>query len=75
MAGVGGAVGAASAVLLAGARASAAYEAFKTRFNDYFGARDDPPAQALKGDFILLDGALRGLMGAVEKLKRALRLR
>lgn len=73
LAGVGGALGAASAVLLAGARASGAYSAFKMRFNDYFGGRDDPSSNALKEDFAEVDSSLSGLMGAIEKLKRALR--
>ena len=73
IAGVGGVLGAASAVLLAGARISAAYGAFKLRFNDYFGGRDDPSSNALKEDFAEVDASLSGLMGAVEKLKRALK--
>lgn len=75
LAGVGGVLGAASAVLLAGTRASGAYAAFKMRFNDYFGGRDDPSAIALKADFMEVDSTLSGLMGAVEKLKGALRRR
>ena len=73
MAGVGGALGAASAVLLAGGRASGAYAAFKLRFNDYFGGRDDPSSNALKAEFAEVDSSISGLMGAIEKLKRALR--
>ena len=73
LAGVGGALGAAAAVLLAGARASGAYTAFKLRFNDYFGGRDDPTSNALKLDFADVDSSLSGLMSAIEKLKRALR--
>ena len=75
LAGVGGVLGAASAVLLAGSRASGAYAAFKMRFNDYFGGRDDPSSNALKEDFAEVDSSLSGLMGAVEKLKRALKRR
>ena len=73
LAGVGGVLGAASAVLLAGARVSGAYAAFKMRFNDYFGGRDDPSSNALKDDFAQVDFSLSGLLGAVEKLKRALK--
>lgn len=73
MAGVGGVLGAASAVLLAGARASGAYAAFKEAFRSYMAERSDPSSQALAMEFEGVDAALSGLMGAVEKLKRALR--
>lgn len=75
MAGVGGVVGAASAVLVAGARTQAAYALFKGRFLDYFGARDDAASAALMADFLEVDGSLSGLMGSVDKLKRALKLK
>jgi len=72
-AGVGGVVGAISAVLLAGANATASYEAFATDFRAYIGGRTDPASQALEASFHAMEAGLGTLIGALGKLKKAIR--
>ncbi len=72
-AGVGGVVGAVSAVLLAGANATASYEAFSAEFKSYMAGRNDPASLDLAESFQGLEMGIGGLVGALGKLKRAFR--
>jgi hypothetical protein len=72
-AGMGGVVGAISAVLLAGANATATYEAFSADFKTYMGGRNDPASQALADSFGDMEAGIGVLLGALGKLKRAFR--
>jgi hypothetical protein len=74
-AGVGGILGAVSAVLLAGANATASYEAFAADFKSYMAGRSDPASQDLSESFQGLEIGIGGLIGALGKLKKAFRRR
>lgn len=74
-AGVGGAVGAASTVLLAGANTVAAYEQFEAELRSYMASRMDPGSRSVMEAFEAFKSAFSGLAGAIAKLKRALRIR
>lgn len=74
-AGIGGVLGAISTVLLAGANATASYEAFAADFRDYIGGRSDPASQALEASFHAMEAGIGTLIGALGKLKQALKRR
>ena len=74
-AGVGGAVGAAAAVLLSGTNATAAYDEFAADFRQYMAGKSDPASQVLVDSFDAFSRALGGLMTSIGKLKRALRIK
>lgn len=73
--GIGGAVGAAIAVLVAGARLSASWSALREAILADLGSRNDPPAVALREALDAHEGAVSQLSASVAKLKRALRFR
>lgn len=74
-AGVGGVLGAVSAVLLAGANATASYEAFAEHFKAYMDGRNDAASQDLSESFKGLELGIGGLIGALGNLKRAFKRR
>lgn len=73
--GIGGAVGAALAVLTAGNKLTASWNAFAVSFREYTLGRIDPPTQALIVSYEGVDASLGALAAAVQKLKRALRIK
>lgn len=73
--GVGGFIGAAAAAVSAGSRVAAAFADFEAVFEGYFGEKDDPESRRVRSAFSAFEGALAGLAGAFEKLRRALRIR
>lgn len=74
-AGLGGALGAALAVLVSGARLAAAWSTFAIAFRGYLHGRTDPESEAIREGFLQLESALQTAVAAFEKLRRALRLR
>jgi len=74
-AGVGGAVGAASTVLLAGANTLTSFEAFEAELRSFMANRTDPPSRQVMAAFETFKAAYAGLSGAIARLKRALRIR
>lgn len=74
-AGIGGAIGAALAVLVSGARLTAAWNGFSTALRAYLHGRNDPESEAVRAAFGHLDLAVQGAVAAFEKLRRALRLK
>lgn len=73
--GVGGAVGAAAALVLAGNRVALAFGVFGRLFQAYVRDRPEPAAETLRAAFDDLESALRGFTTAAERLGRALRRR
>jgi hypothetical protein len=73
--GVGGALGAAAATLIAGARLSSAWTGFSVAFRAFMHGRSDPESQSLMNAYGEFESSLTGLQAALAKLRRALRLK
>lgn len=73
--GVGGFIGAAAAAVSAGSRVAAAFADFEAVFEGYFGDKEDPDSRRVRSAFTAFEGAISGLAGAFEKLRRALRIK
>lgn len=74
-AGVGGAIGAASTVLLAGANTVSSFQSFEAELRSYMASRIDPASRQVMEAFEAFKAAFSGLSGAIARLKRALRIR
>lgn len=73
--GIGGAVGAALAVLAAGGSLAAAWDAFTVVFRAYTHGKTDPETVGLNQSFEAVRQSVQGLMSAVHRLRRVLRLK
>lgn len=74
-AGVGGAVGAAAAAIVAGNRVSSSFADFETLFTAYFDSREDPDSRRMRSAFGLLKDTLAGMSAAFARLKKTMRNR
>lgn len=74
-AGVGGAIGAAAAAILAGNRVAAAFSDFESVFNDYFETKEDPESRRVRSSFSVFADTLAGLESAFAKLKKAMKIK
>ena len=74
-AGVGGAIGAIAAAIVAGGRLQAAFADFAEAFADYFESNEDPASRPVRSAFSELEAAVSGLSANFARLKRALSIR
>lgn len=71
--GVGGAVGAIAALVLAGSRLAESANAFAVQLRAYLRGRSDPDSRALAEAFEDLDRRLQTLMATLQRVRRSFR--
>ncbi|HRF61140.1 MAG TPA: hypothetical protein PLH94_14650 [Fimbriimonadaceae bacterium] len=71
--GVGGALGAVAALVLAGSRLAESATTFSAQLRDYLRGRSDPDSRALAEAFEDLDARLQTLLATLQRVRRALR--
>jgi gas vesicle protein len=73
--GLGGAMGAAAALLLAGQRVHTAFSIFARLFRAFLRDEDSERARTLRDAFTELEASLQAFLKSAEQLKRALKRR